>query len=163
MKYAEQPGFEGSWSREPERDKVVEAYDEEKPEPFLKISEPWLWKCPVDARVQLMRSNLLMKVGDVKGYFHHRMIYYGLLTSILGEGDGKTAKTAYKVISVDEEYQVLNHLGAKLKKQTLVDGPCDAMQVELDGKEVTLYFDVSISMAATHKLFEEAAKKDKKE
>ncbi|MGV3661583.1 MAG: DUF4919 domain-containing protein [Prosthecobacter sp.] len=161
MKHAEQPGFAGGWQHESERDKVVEAYDEDKPQPFLDASEPWLRKCPVDARVQLMRSNLLMKTGDVEGYFRHRMVYYGLMTSIVSSGDGRTPGTAYKVIAVDEEYQLLNHLGAKLKKQTLVDGPCDAMEVELDGKEVTIYFDVSISMEATRKLFEKAEKKNK--
>jgi hypothetical protein len=133
---------------------LIKAYDEASPTEFIAAADKWLKKCPVDAKVHLMRASLLLKAGDVQGHFYHRMVYYGLLTSIVTSGDGKTPQTAYKVISVDEEYTVLNHIGAKLIMQSLVKGPCDAMDVEFAGAKSTIYFDVSIPMAAEAKAFQ---------
>ena len=153
--YASRPEFHGGWVSEPEREALLKTYSENAPNQFVTGSEAWLQKCPVDAKVHLMRASLLLKAGDVQGHFYHRMVYYGLLTAIVTSGDGKTPKTAYKVISVDEEYTLLNHIGADLKSQTLVDGPCDAMAVELNGSQTTIYFNVAIPMAARKKSVEQ--------
>jgi hypothetical protein len=67
--------------------------------------------------------------------------------------DGKTPETAFKVISVDEEYALLREIGAKVKEQSLV-GPCDKMQVERNDKEYTFYFDVRIPLRALRKSLE---------
>src|SRR5262245_38779163 len=108
MKYANRPEFDGGgWVSAAEREALLKTYDEDNPKAFIARSEQWLRKCPVDAKVHLMRASLLLKVGDVSGHFYHRMVYYGLMTSIVTSGDGKTTKTAYKVISVDEEYTLL--------------------------------------------------------
>jgi hypothetical protein len=42
-------------------------------------------------------------------------MFYGLLMSIISSGNGLAKDSAYKVISTDEEYTVMNYLGAKVK------------------------------------------------
>ena len=41
------------------------------------------------------------------------------VTEIINSGDCKTAKTAYEVYSIDEEYQLLEHLKLNPKMQML--------------------------------------------
>ncbi len=146
LAYAEAPNFAGDWVHDPAREAMLKLYDTD-PKEFVSKSGQWLKTCPVDAKVHLMRAGLLLKAGDTEGHFYHRLMYYGLTASIVASGDGKTVKTAYKVISVEEEYTVMNHIGAKLTTQTL-QYPCDVMQVDIEGTPATLYFDVSIPMTA---------------
>ena len=51
---------------------------------------------------------------------HHEAIVRGLLRSILDAGDGKSPQTAWPVITVAEEYALLNVLGLRKDKQSLI-------------------------------------------
>lgn len=78
-----------------------------------------------------------------------RTIAEGILKSIVASGDGKTPKTAYKVISIPEEYMTLWYLGLNPKGQILdhiENISCDIMTVENadTGEKSTVYFDVTI-------------------
>ena len=86
-----------------------------------------------------MRASLLTAPGEVPEQQYHRAMFYGLMGSITSSGDGKSIETAYKVICVDEEYTLLNYVGAKVNGQSLQDG-CDVMDVELNGKRTKIYF-----------------------
>lgn len=46
------------------------------------------------------------------------------ITDILNTGDGKTAKTAYVVYNIEEEYQLLEHLklNPKMQMLSIIDG-----------------------------------------
>ncbi|HEV7504149.1 MAG TPA: DUF4919 domain-containing protein [Thermoanaerobaculia bacterium] len=61
------------------------------------------------------------KLGDASRSAHHRYVENGILDSILRSGDGKTTDTAYKVVSVSEEYALLRSLGLQSQQQDLVD------------------------------------------
>ena len=61
------------------------------------------------------------------------------VTEIINSGDGKTAKTAYEVYNIDEEYQLLNHLklNPKMQMLSIIDGQYfDILQVG----EIQVYF-----------------------
>ena len=77
----------------------------------------------------------------------HRFTGLGLLRSIVSSGDGKSCKTAWEVVAVDEEYFVLRMIGEKLKEQSVVQEGgrvCDKMQVVNEKQEpTTRYFDVN--------------------
>lgn len=80
---------------------------------------------------------------------HFRTISEGLLKSIVATGDGKTPKTAYKVISIPEEYMTLWYLGLRSENQSVgkFDGiTCDVFQVknQKNGERSTVYFDITI-------------------
>lgn len=159
MAYAAQPGFSSFWNVEPERQAVFTAIRSKDYKSALELSKAWLEKVPVDAEVHYLRGHFLKKAGDIPGSMHHFHCFYGLMRSITATGDGKSPKTAWKVISVSEEYALLNEIDAKLIDQSLVDS-CDKMHVSLpDGTETDYYFDVSISLAATARAFEPAKKK----
>jgi len=72
----------------------------------------------------------------------------GIVDSIIQSGDGKTPKTAYKAISVNEEYAVLGSLSLKLVKQKLIKkngSSYDKMTVKSKktGKTFDVYFNVN--------------------
>lgn len=149
MDYAKLPDFNPMWKMNPLREEVIEAYKKEDFAKVFELSGAWLKQCPVDADIHFIRASAASRLGDIAATTRHMNFAYGLLASIVSSGDGKTAKTAFRVISIAEEYSLLNDFGAKLIKQSLVEGPCDAMECELpDGSKVTYYFNVSISMDA---------------
>ena len=151
-KYAER--FSLGWVNDPAREALLKLYDINK-KAFLEKSKQWLSHCPVDAKVQLMRASLLTDSSQVAEQQYHRAVFYGLLGSITTSGDGKSCKTAYYVINVDEEYTVLNYMGAKTLGQSL-EGGCDVLDVELNGKRTKIYFDIAGSLAATQKRLDRA-------
>ena len=84
-------------------------------------------------------------IGDTANAAKYKTIQFGLMNSILQKGDGRSCETAWPVIQEEEEYFILEMVGAKLKEQTLVQdgGICDKMDFKVDGKNKTYYFEVS--------------------
>jgi hypothetical protein len=76
----------------------------------------------------------------------HHDIEFGLLNSIVKNGNGKTCATAWPVVQIAEEYFILDMVGAKLDRQVLDDkgGLCDKMEVTTaEGKKAAYYFGVT--------------------
>lgn len=84
-------------------------------------------------------------IGDTLNAKKYKTIQFGLLNSIVKNGDGKICATAWPVIQIEEEYFILQMLGAKLKKQATdnTGSLCDKMEVEVDGEDRTYYFEIS--------------------
>jgi len=87
---------------------------------------------------------------DSLSEFHHA-VFAGLVKSITDSGDGKTAKTAYVVISTHEEYVVLSIRGLRPGKQSLLhhDGHSYDLLEAKDSKTnetVKVYFNVDIPL-----------------
>jgi len=84
-------------------------------------------------------------MGDSVNWKKYHDIEFGLLRSIVKNGDGKTCETAWPVIQIEEEYFILDMIDATFKKQSVDNsgGLCDKMEVKQDGKKKTYYFEVS--------------------
>lgn len=84
-------------------------------------------------------------IGDTVNATKYKTIQFGLLNSIVKKGDGKTCETSWPVIQISEEYFILEMLDAELLKQSIDNkgGLCDKMEVKVDGKKKTYYFDIS--------------------
>ena len=84
-------------------------------------------------------------LGDIANEKKHHDIEFGLLNSIVKNGDGKTCQTAWPVIQITEEYFILQMIGAKLLRQSLdnTGGLCDKMEVQTNDGNRTYYFEVS--------------------
>ena len=85
-------------------------------------------------------------VGDTINASKYKTIQFGLLNSIVKNGDGKTCLTAWPVIQIDEEYFILQMLGAVSQKQSIdnTGGLCDKMEVKTEeGDKKTYYFETS--------------------
>lgn len=147
-----------AWISDEERVNLLKLFDEKAPDKFLSKAPLWLSKHPADSKVHSMAASLSARVGKFEDSIRYRNMYFGLLASIVNSGDGKSPTTAFKVISVDEEYAILNYMGAKLKRQSL-QGMCDVMEVLIDGKLTTIYFDVSIHLEAMQREFKPANSK----
>lgn len=152
----QQPGIIG-WDSDDQRKKVIDLFDKKNPVPFLEPARTWLKKCPVDADMHFRLGLLLDQTGEFDEAIHHRFMFYGLLSSIADSGDGRSPKTAFKVISVGEEYMYLRYIGAQPGKQSL-QGNCDVMEVTIEGKPQTIYFDISVHLAGLQKAFSDVAK-----
>lgn len=87
---------------------------------------------------------------DAESKFH-KDIFDGLLHSITNSGDGKSASTAFVVISTHEEYVVMRVAGLVPGKQTLKKVDHHSYDVfeasdEKSGQMAVLYFNVDVPM-----------------
>lgn len=84
-------------------------------------------------------------MNDTINASKYKTIQFGLLNSIVKNGDGETCKTAWPVIQIEEEYFILQMIGASMQEQSVDNkgGLCDKMQVKVDGKKKTYYFEIS--------------------
>jgi hypothetical protein len=106
----------------------------------LDWARPWLNGCPVDIEMHGVVSRALFELSMPVESSWHAAWYRGLLDSILASGDGRSAETAWVVISVAEEYATLQHLGYELIDQHLTSERRDAMRVRHEDRELTVYF-----------------------
>jgi hypothetical protein len=107
----------------------------------LALSESWLASCPVDMDAHYLAAVALTELGREEEAQAHVTWYRGLVESVLATGDGHTPRTAWAVISVQEEYSILQALHVDLLEHRVVEGGIDAMTVEVEGTTQTLYFD----------------------
>ena len=85
-------------------------------------------------------------VGDTIGAEKYKSIQFGLLKSIVDNGDGKSCENGWPVIQISEEYFILNMLDVKLIEQSIdnENGICDLMVVQNEnGERETYYFEIS--------------------
>ena len=113
----------------------------------------------------LLALIVYQKLGEQKNAAFEHAVVKAYLDSILSSGDGKLDKTAFVVVSVDEEYFFINLvLGAGLpEQQSLInrDGHSfDLLKVkDRDGKEMELWFNVDIPIAKEAQALGEKPKK----
>ncbi|MGA3135810.1 MAG: DUF4919 domain-containing protein [Terracidiphilus sp.] len=103
----------------------------------------------IDAHYVALVANREMGATDKSEF--HRTVFGKLIDSILNSGDGKSPEKAWVVITVHEEYVILNVLGFMRfpMQQSLMhkDGHSyDVMKAKKaeDGTEQTFYFNVDI-------------------
>ena len=151
---AQKAGYAPIWKSDPDRKKIQEAYRSGEAEKVLSLADAWLKRLPIDADVHLMVAMCYKEKSDFPSMCQHLNVFYGLLGSIASGGDGLSEKTAFKVVSLDEEYTLAQEIGGKVKNQKLT-GNIDRLEVERrGGKTLTLYFDVSAHLKALAKSLE---------
>ena len=93
-------------------------------------------------------------IGDSINAKKYKTIQFGLLRSITDNGNGKSCKTAWQVIQIEEEYFMLNMLDAKLLKQRICNkkGFYDRLEVNTDEGNKTYYFETSKLFEGYNKL-----------
>jgi uncharacterized protein DUF4919 len=90
-----------------------------------------------------MLSQAYKNLGNNSNAEKYKTIQLGLINSIIKNGDGKTCETSWPVIKIEEEYFILQVLGASLLKQS-TNGTCDKMYVKTQEDERnTIYFEIS--------------------
>lgn len=93
------------------------------------------------------------ELGNQKESDYHKYVLDGIMDSIADSGDGKSAETAFVIISGEELYAFLDLSGLKVKGQSLIRGDngraYDLMKVinPRTNEEFGLYFDITLQMA----------------
>jgi hypothetical protein len=97
-------------------------------------------------------------LGDTVNQKKYHDIEFELLYSITRSGDGKTCETGWHVTQIEEEYFILNMMGAEMQSQSISKGgknACDKMVVKTEeGEKKTYYFEANKVFEQERKLFE---------
>ncbi|MFA5299821.1 MAG: DUF4919 domain-containing protein [Lutibacter sp.] len=103
---------------------------------------------------QILRQTYKI-IGDTINADKYKTIQFGLLNSIVNNGDGKSCETGWPVIQISEEYFILEMLDVKLIEQAIdnKNGVCDRMEVKNEnGEKSTYYFEISKVFEGRQKL-----------
>jgi hypothetical protein len=120
---------------------AFEAIEREAWSEAADLTAPRLETCPVDIDLHLVHAVALRELGQAEASKHHFAWHQGLVDSVLESGDGRTPETAWVVISIAEEYSILNVFGMQPMEQVLLDGGIEMMRVEAEGKTYVVHFD----------------------
>ncbi|MFT4600818.1 MAG: hypothetical protein ACI857_000995 [Arenicella sp.] len=140
---------------------LTEQYKLKDYDKVLEIGKTVLEENPVDLEVLLKMSIASLKLGNEDEKHFYANHYYSLLDVIYNSGDGREMNSAYVVISVDHEYQILGDLGLRAIEQHLITD-CDLLkfrrtdQEKVKGRKKVkaLYFNVRMplmSLSTTYK------------
>jgi len=133
--------------------------NEKKFKEALKSANTLLEKCYVSIDSHYVATIANRELKNEKEYEAHRKIYVGLVDSIIKKGDGKSMKTAWTVISVDEEYAVLSVLGYRRTSQALMNKEgsrydvLDAYDLDDESNKTKFYFNIDIVFKGYGKMF----------
>lgn len=149
MKYAASPGYEP----EEGSDKVKEMYGRLNAKDFkgaLAIANQILAKQYVNIDAHIVASVACEGLHDDTAAKLNHDVVVGLVRSIVDSGAGTSVETAYKVISVGEEYALMRVLGLRPGTQSYLhvgEKSYDKMEMinVRDNSTVTRYFDVTLS------------------
>jgi hypothetical protein len=135
---------------EADRKNMVEAFEKQDYAKAAELVEPVLVYEFVNRELHLAAENAYRQIGNQQKADQHKEIAEKLLAALLASGDGKKAETAYRVLSIREEYQIMNQLGYTVQSQALVTPTTEGGAYDvLSGidtktkKEVSRYFDIS--------------------
>jgi len=131
------------------RKKIKLNIEEKKFEEALEIANIILEKRYIDIKTHSYCSYIYEQLDDSAKSKYHRDIYNGLLNSIYFSGDGKSPKTAFIVMEISEEYDLLNYLRLNQSEQYLIikDGySFDRIKVFDENIETELFFNIDLAL-----------------
>ena len=99
--------------------KAVEVYNAKKFKAAISSGEKALEQGYLGIDAHMLVAVAYRESGNTAKFDFHKAVYLGLVNSILAGADGKSAKTAYVVIDVAEEYALLRALGLNRGNQAL--------------------------------------------
>lgn len=105
---------------------------------------------PYSLRFLMAKSSALSELGRIEESDGVTKEWFSIADSIFMSGDGKSRKTAYIVLRVNEEYDVLSLLGLQRDRQSLIPGNdgriydlIEATDVKT-GEKHKVYFDITV-------------------
>jgi len=97
------------------------AYKDGKLEEALKLGNGILEKNSLRSMTHFIFARVYEQLNNSEMQRFHDGVFFQLVRSVIESGDGKTPETAMTVISIEEEYTVLNVLGFEQEFQELVN------------------------------------------
>lgn len=139
------------------RRSVWKLIDEKSYRKAIAEADKGLAADPVDIELLMAKATALREIKDDRAD-QVRARWIACADSILVSGDGKSFQSAFKVISVDEEYAVIRLLGFEEENQTLQadqGSMFDVLIVHQHGAKdtVVLYFNIDLPWAHLNSTF----------
>ena len=150
LAYAASDRYDPYDSRCPKCTEFDEALDFSDPKRALELGVALEDSRFLDAYHHKRLGDLYSLEGNGPKAGYHAGVARALAKSVLASGDGRSAETAYVVISTREEYLVLAELGLTLKEQALQTTQQHSFDVltvqDANGVEFSLYFNVDLPL-----------------
>lgn len=102
-------------------DKAEAALEKHRADEALKLANRGVADSPLDSDVWAVKAEAEKMEGDSAASERDLRIAVQILRAIESTGDGKSAASAWRVITVREEYALLSVKGLKVDRQSLVD------------------------------------------
>ena len=131
------------------RKEIKLSIEEQNFKKALEFADRILKERYIDIRTHLYCSYIYKQLNDSTKLDYHYNIYNGLMNSIYFSGDGENEKTAFIVIEISEEYDLLNWLKLKWGGQSLIikDGySFDIVEAIDDNRETELFFNIDMAL-----------------
>lgn len=149
LSYARTPDYKPYAPDNNAKDAAFDAIKNKNLTGALKFAEAALETNYVDLDVHLLCKIAYRETGNSEKEAFHTSILKGLVNSLYNSGDGSTPEKAMTVISVAEEYFVLNANGLKpVKTKTLTVNGHDYDGIDAENKKTgerkTVYFNTDI-------------------
>ncbi|MCB9194675.1 MAG: DUF4919 domain-containing protein [Flavobacteriales bacterium] len=91
------------------------------------------------------------RIGNEDEAGKYQMLYFGIVAAILETGDGKTPHTAFIVMNISDEYEIISSLEKEIKKYKLIGLDTELFKLKGTKNLVTkkikkLYFNIHIPL-----------------
>jgi hypothetical protein len=120
MAYTETTDYSPYGGDRETRQKMFAALNAKEFDSAVESAEKILAKNFVEINAHFVAYVAHRESGRTEKATFHKFMFDGLVKSITGSGDGKTAETAFVVITTDEEYTLFNILGLRPAGQALI-------------------------------------------
>ena len=132
----------------PNRDAMVEAFEKKDYGKAANLIESVLDYEFVNRGLHRAAEDAYQQLNDQTKADFHKTIAHKLYHAMMNSGTGKTEDTAYRVLSVREEYMIMNELGYDVHGQALLGSNNKHFDLLMGkdsrtGKEVKVYFDIT--------------------
>lgn len=133
--------------------KFKKLYQEQDFTKALPIALKMIEKKPMDMKMTFKALVCYYKLNDEAGKLKMGTRYNNIMEAIMASGDGKTAATAFVVMCVSDEYEMMAGMQVENTMQSL-HGDCDVMDLKKNDLNIDkLYFNVSKPLEAMMKMF----------
>lgn len=134
-------------------DKFKKHYLEKNYDRALPIALKMIKNNPLDMKMTFKALVCYHQLQDVAGKNNMIIRYNGIMSTIFNSGDGKSDSTAFVVMCVSDEYELMANLQVETISQSLI-GSCDLMRLKENDLGIDkLYFNVSKPMASMMDMF----------
>jgi hypothetical protein len=138
---------------------INKAFMEKNYDEAIKLCDNVLQKAPISLEANSKKGFAMFeKNRNDPLAIKYGQRYRKLLLAILESGDGQTCKTAFKVLFVHDEYNIMmQYFQIKGIKGQSLQGFCDVMTVEPSAvyKNSILYFDTYESLASMERMLKQ--------
>jgi len=113
---------------------------------FINQSKTYLKQVPFDLQIREYLVNQLYQAGDTSNFITQVKVFNGFIDVLLQSGLGRSEENAIHVMSVTDEYVLLNTLGLKYSSRKTIS-PYDVFILEENRYGLKdIYFDISVPL-----------------